>query len=351
MPTPTAASSSFATSSFATSPLGGRWVLVAACLFAVLPACGGEADEATPAPEAVYAKAQTAMSTTDVQGLVALLTPESLDATAFFAYIMTSSAVDGMNDSKKHLIEPIKAVYGKHGVKIGKGEPEGVKGVAAVLKGNAAAFIADIAGVDPDITESLSGAVEGKLADVKFDGTSARGWIASAEDGVARRTSLDFKHIDGSWKMVLDPLGVLGGHVVEVGGPSLMPTALPPGATEVRDGSNYMATGPTVTSKVLGSAQDGGEIIKWYTAELAKSGWKPPTATAYVNEGDPTQWMWSNGERVLWVHVQPGAAHRGSKINGKSLADLVKPGENVVMILEGHSSQMAMWMRFFTLDR
>ena len=204
------------------------------CLLAIaigLTGCGGgdkdsgavtPTKDVEPGPEAVFASAQAAMESNDVSAMLSLVTPESVDAIAFYGYLRSSSIVEGMIPDKRELIEPIRDVYSKAGIKTYAELPRGQDAVAAHLGEDAATFVCELAALLPEFEATIWREIDGKLIDdVEVNGDAATAGISwrrlrmlPSRHGGRRAvvatwsTRFQFQRIGGNWKMLIDPIGL-----------------------------------------------------------------------------------------------------------------------------------------------
>jgi hypothetical protein len=169
-------------------------------------------------PEEVFEAAKTAMTSGDYKTFVACLTPEAVDSLAgqlaFGAAFMKGfSALDKKGDSAKKF-KPMFDVLDKHGltdeffkknqVKMGKSKAENAKALRALgakIK-DAPVFVVDIMNASPaQQKKEMQDFGSAKLKDLKVDGDTAKATLVSKKQGKDKEEPIEFKKIDGSWKM------------------------------------------------------------------------------------------------------------------------------------------------------
>ena len=203
-------------------------------------------------------------------------------------------------------------------------DTSGIEGALAAaqktLDGKGATFIAGIAAILPNYAKHVWNQVDGTFADVKRDGSAGTAWLVTMKAGIEWREQVDIQEIDGSWKLVLDQLGMLGRGALEIGGPSQLPDVIYTGASAPDIPEKHIAKLRGTNLKFLGSPDKGPKIIEWYKTEFAKGDWVSAKRSSFVSRDGSSQWMWQNGQRPALgsspqsISRDPGAFNSRCKI-------------------------------------
>jgi hypothetical protein len=194
-------------------------IVLALFSISTLSGCGG-ASAAYSTPQATFDTAKAAVAKEDWKGFAQCLTPDSRDTMAG-AMVMAGSMMQAFaglgGDEGKKEAKDVEAVLKKHGIdeKSLEGPPlgdaktdpnEAMKKLSSSIK-DRDAFIGEIMTV-----MSKSGKMKDKgpmtkdatLKDVKVDGDTASGTIATKADGKDVNEPIKFRKISGAWKMEID---------------------------------------------------------------------------------------------------------------------------------------------------
>jgi hypothetical protein len=179
-------------------------------------------------PEAVFAKATSALEQEDWKGFFDCMTPEGQDQVAAAMLGMAAMAARGgsrVPADKQEKVQQLKAVLEDHGIDQETLEgmpagfellstarnPEKMKPYLAPIR-NRSAFIADMIDVLQEIGDRempTPPLIDAHLEDVKIDGDTATAVAVGTKDGQERRDKIHFRKVGGSWKIAPDSLGRL----------------------------------------------------------------------------------------------------------------------------------------------
>jgi hypothetical protein len=180
-------------------------------------------------PQEAFDAAKKAIAREDWKGFCATLTDDSRDVLAG-GMVMVPLMIKGFaklapEDKQKELLaklKPLEDVMAKHGLteealaKMPKDEKPGGKGPEAIKQAfkkllapvkDRSAFVADMIAamkkMDPKQAKEGPLPADAELKDVKIEGDTAKGMIVTKKGGQEKRAPIDFRRIDGSWKIDL----------------------------------------------------------------------------------------------------------------------------------------------------
>lgn len=203
-------------------------------------------------PQAVFEAAKAATAEKDWKTFAGCLTEESRDVFAGGLVMMTGmikafsvgfAGPEGAEEAKAK-IKPLDDVLAKHGLTEevmkkaepkqppGGGDPEAMtkalRAMAAPID-DRTAFIADVFAAFEKIGDSPADEMDmlanATLADVEIDGETATGTVIQRQNGQEKKEPIEFRKVDGSWRIHLTAEEFMQGGGPGPGGP---PPDFPP---------------------------------------------------------------------------------------------------------------------------